>query len=75
MRATISLLVTTLAFGSFAIIGEGVSNVSEFVGSNQGGKTLVAKAIKGKKPQPKTPYRGSGRRELMQYVGYTSTVI
>jgi hypothetical protein len=75
MRAAISLLVTTLAFGSFVIVGEGMSNVSEFGQSSSEDQTPVAKAITGKKPKPKTPYRGSGRRELMQYVGHTSTVI
>ncbi|MGI8501374.1 MAG: heterocyst-inhibiting protein PatX [Hassallia sp.] len=76
MRATISLLITCLVFGSLAfnyqVITNGLSNLllsfsdsEEFISVEPKPKTRT------NQPQQPKPHRGSGRRELMQYVGQT----
>lgn len=66
MRATISLLVTGLLLSSFVVDHQVIANRSTDL-------QQLLSAIPGnsKKPQ-KTPYRGSGRRELREYLGKTN---
>lgn len=76
MRATISLLITTLVFGSLAFNCQAMTNrLSNLLLSSSNSEQFISV-----KPKPKTrpnqpeqpiPHRGSGRRELMQYVGQT----
>ena len=73
MRATISLLITGLVFGSLAFNYQAIANsLSNLLLSFSDLEQLISV-----KPQPKTkpnqpeqpvPHRGSGRRQLMQYV-------
>lgn len=73
MRATISLLITGLVFGSLAFNCQAITNhLSNLLLSFSDSEQLISA-----KPQPQTrynqpelpvPHRGSGRRQLMQYV-------
>jgi hypothetical protein len=73
MRATISLLITGLVFGSLAFNRHAIANsLSNLLLSFSDLEQLISV-----KPQPKpkpnqpeqpVPHRGSGRRQLMQYV-------
>ena len=76
MRATISLLITCLVFGSLAFNYQVIANrLSNLLLSYDDSEQFIS--VK-PKPKPRTnqpelpiPHRGSGRRELMQYVGQT----
>ncbi|MCV3212441.1 hypothetical protein OGM63_02655 [Plectonema radiosum NIES-515] len=73
MRATISLLITGLVFGSLAFNCHAMANhLSNLLLSYDDSEQFIST-----KPKPKTrpnqpevpiPHRGSGRRDLMQYV-------
>ncbi|HLO85078.1 MAG TPA: hypothetical protein VK203_08725 [Nostocaceae cyanobacterium] len=72
MRTAISLLVSSLVFGSLAVNYEAIlANLSHFLVVGSGSQLLTASTTKPKpnKPENPTPHRGSGRRELMEYFG------
>lgn len=66
MRVAISLLITGLLFGSLAV-NDPMSDL--FLSNSDSQKLLSAKP----RPSTKRPYRGSGRRELLEYFGRTQT--
>jgi hypothetical protein len=75
MRAAISLLVSSLVFGSLAFNCQATANhLSSILLSSSGSQHLVSAKPKSKsKPKPNqpenpTPNRGSGRRDLMKYI-------
>ncbi len=76
MRATISLLIIGLVFGSLAFNYQAMANrLSNLFVSFSEEEQFISVEPKPKtrtnKPQEPKPHRGSGRRELMQYVGQT----
>jgi hypothetical protein len=76
MRATISLLVTSLVFGSLAFDCQAMTNsLSNLLVSFSGSEEFILVKAKPKtrtnQPEMPIPHRGSGRRELMQYVAQT----
>ncbi len=80
MRATISLLITSLVFGSLAVnCLTMANNVSHLLLSSDDSEQLLSAITKPKprtnQPEQPIPHRGSGRRELMQYVGVTDPVV
>lgn len=67
MRAAISFLIVGFLFGSFAVGTQKPNTLlspadSSFISA----KLNKPKTLSPKPPKP-TPYRGSGRRELMEY--------
>jgi hypothetical protein len=76
MRATISLLITSLVFGSLAFNCQAMANsLSNLLLSYDDSEEIISLKAKPKarpnQPEMPIPHRGSGRRELMQYVGQT----
>ncbi|MBW4446520.1 MAG: hypothetical protein KME38_06460 [Spirirestis rafaelensis WJT71-NPBG6] len=76
MRATISLLITSLVFGSLAFNCQAMANrLSNMLLSFSDSEELISVKAKSKprtnQPELPIPHRGSGRRELMQYVSQT----
>ncbi|AFY35931.1 heterocyst-inhibiting protein PatX [Calothrix sp. PCC 7507] len=72
MRAAISLLVSSLVFGSLAFNYQGMANqLSRQMLASSGSEELLSVRPKPKPNQPEkpAPHRGSGRRELMEYYG------
>ncbi|WP_017652034.1 heterocyst-inhibiting protein PatX [Fortiea contorta] len=72
MRAAISLLVSSLVFGSLASNHQAMMNHSSYqaltpVESEQ--LLSVRPKPKPNQPEKPAPHRGSGRRELMEYYG------
>ncbi|BAZ30987.1 hypothetical protein NIES4074_34550 [Cylindrospermum sp. NIES-4074] len=78
MRAAISLLVSSLVFGSLAFNCEAMlSQLSLLLLASSGSQQLVSAKPKPRPNQPEkpVPHRGSGRRELMEYFGITLPVV
>lgn len=76
MRATISLLITGLVFGSLAFNYQTIANrLSNLFLSSSDSEQFISVKSKSKsrtnQPEEPIPHRGSGRRSLMQYVGQT----
>lgn len=74
MRATISLLITSLLFGSLAVNCQAMANrLSNLLLSSSEEKEFISVKAKSKprtnQPELPIPHRGSGRRELIQYLG------
>ncbi|WP_016950516.1 heterocyst-inhibiting protein PatX [Anabaena sp. PCC 7108] len=70
MRAAISLLVSSLVFGSLAFNCEAVlTRLSYLLIATSGSQQLLADKPKTSPNQPETPapHRGSGRKESMGY--------
>ena len=67
MRTAISLLVTSFVFGSLAVNFQeiGKSVVNEMFSASGEQELLLRRSNPNKKP--KTPHRGSGRREFLEY--------
>ncbi len=69
MRATISLLITALVFGSLAFNRHAIANrLSNLLLSFSDLEQLISVKPQPTKPNQPVPHRGSGRRQLMQYV-------
>lgn len=69
MRATISLLITSLVFGSLAFNRHAIANrLSNLFLSFSFEEQFISVT---NQPEEPIPHRGSGRRQLMQYVGQT----
>jgi hypothetical protein len=69
MRATISLLITGLVFGSLAFNRHAIANcLSSLLVSFSDSEQLISGEPKPTKTEQPVPHRGSGRRQLMQYV-------
>lgn len=73
MRATISLLVSGLLLGVLLIDHQVIANLlpNQILSTVNSRMLLSAKPSK---PKPKTPYRGSGRREMMHFSTTVSAV-
>lgn len=77
MRAAISVLITSLVFGSLAVNCQMMPNrLSGLLSSSDNSQLLLSAKptkTKGRTNQPELPipYRGSGRRELIEYVATT----
>jgi hypothetical protein len=76
MRATISLLIASLVFGSLAFNRHAIVNsLSDLLLSYDDSEQFISAKPKPKsrpnQPEEPIPHRGSGRRELIQYVGQT----
>lgn len=76
MRATISLLITCLVFGSLAfnyqVIANRLSNLLISFSENEQFISVEPKRkTRTNQPQDPKPHRGSGRRELIKYVVQT----
>lgn len=72
MRVAISLLVSSLVFGSLAFNQQTMANqLSYQTLTASGSEQLLSVRPKPKPNQPEkpAPHRGSGRRELMEYYG------
>jgi hypothetical protein len=72
MRVAISLLVSSLVFGSLAFNDQTMANqLSYQTLTDSGSEQLLSVRPKPKPNQPEkpAPHRGSGRRELMEYYG------
>jgi hypothetical protein len=72
MRATFSLLVSSLVFGSLAFNCQENFNYSHSPLSAIGSPLLLSAKPKPKpkpnEPEDPNPHRGSGRRDLIEYV-------
>lgn len=68
MRAAISLLVSSLVFGSLALNCEAGTSLSRLLNTNSGSQSLLADNSKPSPNEPAqpAPHRGSGRRESME---------
>jgi hypothetical protein len=76
MRVTISLLVTSLVLGSLAFESQLVGkNFPDMLRSVSGSESLLSAIPTPNKPRQPTPHRGSGRRELFEYVGLTYPLV
>jgi hypothetical protein len=76
MRVTISLLFTSLVLGSLAFEGQVVGeNFTDMLQSFSDSESLLSAIPTPNKPRQPTPHRGSGRRELLEYVGLTYPVV
>ncbi|MBW4644491.1 MAG: hypothetical protein KME23_16140 [Goleter apudmare HA4340-LM2] len=78
MRVAISLLASSLVFGSLAFDYQAmVNHLSSQMLANSGSEHLLSARPKPKSNQPErpVPHRGSGRRELMEYSGKTHPTI
>jgi hypothetical protein len=78
MRAAISLLISSLAFGSLALDSQAtVNRLSYVLLSSSDSQQLLSMRPKPKSNEPEnpTPHRGSGRRSLMQSVGNNYPVV
>ncbi|MBW4632875.1 MAG: hypothetical protein KME30_13560 [Iphinoe sp. HA4291-MV1] len=69
MRAAISLLITGLFFGSIAVNNQAL----DVHISNSGSQQLMA-ATGNTSKLPRRSYRGSGRKQLVQYIKSTYPV-
>jgi hypothetical protein len=70
MRATISLLITGLVFGSLAFNRHAIANrLSNLLVSFCNSEQLISGKAQTRPNQPEqpVPHRGSGRKQLMQY--------
>lgn len=67
MRATISLLVTGLLLGSLAVDRQVMANSLPGLQQSTPNSSRLSAVPNNPKKAPKVPYRGSGRRELMEY--------
>ncbi|MEM9923196.1 MAG: hypothetical protein AAF915_05490 [Cyanobacteria bacterium P01_D01_bin.50] len=69
MRTAISLLVTSFVFGSLAVNFAGIANslVNEMFSDSGEQQLLLSRSNPNK---PKTPHRGSGRREFVEYLNH-----
>ncbi len=69
MRTAISLLVTSFVFGSLAVNFQGIGNsLEKQMFSTSGEQELLLSRSNPRKPR--TPHRGSGRREFVEYSNY-----
>jgi hypothetical protein len=72
MRATISLLITGLVLSSLAFNFQAIANrLSNLLLSFSDSKQLISakpQSSKPSQPEQPVPHRGSGRKQLMQYV-------
>ncbi|MFO5528701.1 MAG: heterocyst-inhibiting protein PatX [Cuspidothrix sp.] len=78
MRADISLLVSSLVFGSLALNCEAVqTRFSALLMAKSDSQQLVADNSKPSPNQPEkpNPHRGSGRRGLDEYLGNGGSII
>jgi hypothetical protein len=78
MRAAISLLVSSLAFGSLAFDSQAMANrLSHLLPSSSDSQQLLSMRPKHKSNEPEnpTPHRGSGRRNFIESVGNNYPVI
>lgn len=66
MRTSLSLLVSSLAFGFLTINCSIVNSSSFIVLSSSGSQQLVSGKPQYSEPESPTPYRGGGRRDLIQ---------
>ncbi|MBV6628106.1 MAG: hypothetical protein KI793_35175 [Rivularia sp. (in: Bacteria)] len=66
MRKAISLLVTSIVFGSLAVNFQGIGNSleTEMFSTSVEQELLLSRSNPRK---PRTPHRGSGRREFIGY--------
>ncbi len=72
MRAAISLLVSSLVFGSLAFNYQAMATqlLSQMLTPSGSGELLSMRPKpKPNQPEKPAPHRGSGRRELMEYYG------
>ncbi len=70
MRVPISLLVSSLVFGSLAVnYQETVNRLSLVRPSSSDSQQLLSIKPKSNEPESPKPYRGSGRRDLIQSRG------
>ncbi|MEA5573094.1 heterocyst-inhibiting protein PatX [Calothrix sp. UHCC 0171] len=70
MRVAISLLITTVFFGSLTVNDH---NLLQSSSTNQQEIASISKSgKKTKKPQQPIPHRGSGRRDLREYSVFSS---
>ncbi|MFN6570691.1 heterocyst-inhibiting protein PatX [Dendronalium sp. ChiSLP03b] len=65
MRTSLSLLVSSLVFGSLTI-NCSIVNSSSFIVLSSGSQQLVSGKPQYSEPESPTPYRGGGRRDLIQ---------
>ncbi|MEC4820035.1 MAG: hypothetical protein SAK29_43210 [Scytonema sp. PMC 1069.18] len=76
MRAAISLFIASLLLSSFAISSQ-LPNL--FLSKTDSSQLLATKPKKPKTTPPKSPkpnpWRGSGRRDLMEYMSSTSPAV
>lgn len=78
MRAAISLLVSSLVFGSLAFDYEAVfTNLSCLLIANSGlGELLADNSKPGpNQPQQPAPHRGSGRKESMEFMNNIHSLV
>ncbi|MEO1431174.1 MAG: hypothetical protein AAFV71_19350 [Cyanobacteria bacterium J06633_8] len=69
MRKAISLLVTSIVFGSLAVNFPGIGNSleTEMLSTSVEQELLLSRSNPHK---PKAPHRGSGRREFIEYYNH-----
>ncbi|MDY6901124.1 MAG: hypothetical protein SWZ49_24040 [Cyanobacteriota bacterium] len=68
MRTAISLLVTSIVFGSLAVNFQEVGNsLEKEMLSTTGEQELL---LSRSRRRPKAPHRGSGRREFVEYFNH-----
>ena len=69
MRKAISLLVTSIVFGSLAVNFQGIGNSleTEMLSTSVEQELLLSRSNPRK---PKAPHRGSGRREFIEYYNH-----
>ncbi|MEL6458731.1 MAG: hypothetical protein AAFX46_13420 [Cyanobacteria bacterium J06636_27] len=68
MRTVISLLVTSIVFGSLAVSSQEIGNSleNEMLSTSVEHELLLSRSRR----KPKAPHRGSGRREFVEYFNH-----